>query len=105
MPAINIKHQTRPNSSQAPADLPPPQRYKVVLFNDDYTPMDFVVSVLTEIFLLPPAQASAVMLLVHHEGRGVCGVYQKDIAQSKCQQVHDRARAEAYPLKCVVEAA
>ena len=67
--------------------------------------MDFVVSVLTEIFLLPPAQASAVMLLVHHEGRGVCGVYQKDIAQSKCQQVHDRARAEAYPLKCVVEAA
>ena len=53
MPAINIKHQTRPNSSQAPADLPPPQRYKVVLLNDYYTPMDFVVSVLTEIFLLP----------------------------------------------------
>ena len=45
------------------------------------------------------------MLLVHHEGRGVCGVYQKDIAQSKCRQVHDRAQAEAYPLKCVVEAA
>ena len=86
-------------------DVPPPQRYKVVLLNDDYTPMDFVVLVLTEIFLLPPTQASAVMLLVHHEGRGVCGVYQKDIAQSKCRQVHDRAQAEAYPLKCVVEAA
>lgn len=104
MPAINIQHKARPHADNGTASVPPP-RYKVVLLNDDYTPMDFVVSVLSEIFLLPPAQASAVMLLVHHEGRGVCGVYQKDIAQSKCRQVHERARAAAYPLKCVVEAA
>ena len=105
MPSIRIRTQHIPNPSHGQSKPQPPRRYAVVLLNDDYTPMDFVVSVLTEIFLLPPTQASAVMLLVHHEGRGVCGVYQKDIAQSKCRQVHDRAQAEAYPLKCVVEAA
>lgn len=81
----------------------PPKRFGVYLLNDDYTTMDFVVSVLTEIFMLPEERAVAVMLLVHHEGRGLCGVYTRDIADTKQQQVLQRARNEGHPLQCIVE--
>lgn len=82
---------------------PPPRKYGVFLLNDDYTTMEFVVEVLTEIFMLPQEQAVAVMLLVHHEGKGLCGAYTRDIAQTKQQQVLRRAEAEGHPLQCTVE--
>lgn len=81
----------------------PPKRYGVFLLNDDYTTMDFVVEILTEIFMLGQDQAVAVMLLVHHEGKGLCGTYTRDIAQTKQQQVMQRAKAEGHPLQCTVE--
>ena len=81
----------------------PPKRYGVFLLNDDYTTMEFVVEILTEIFMLGQEQAVAVMLLVHHEGKGLCGTYTRDIAQTKQRQVMDRAKAEGHPLQCIVE--
>lgn len=84
--------------------LPPPKKYQVVLLNDDFTPMEFVVKVLMSIFHLSHTQATAVMLMVHETGRGVCGVYQKDVAETKCQQVIIRARAEGHPLQCEIVA-
>ncbi|KDN11905.1 ATP-dependent Clp protease adaptor protein ClpS [Snodgrassella communis] len=85
--------------------LKPPKRYKVVLLNDDYTPMEFVVEVLTDVFHLPHTRAIAIMLMVHESGRGVCGVFQKDIAETKCNQVMLRAEAAGFPLQCLVEEA
>lgn len=81
----------------------PPKRYGVFLLNDDYTTMEFVVAVLTEIFMLGEEQAVAVMLLVHHEGKGLCGSYTRDVAQTKQQQVMQRAKAEGHPLQCIIE--
>lgn len=81
----------------------PPKRYGVYLLNDDYTTMDFVVKLLTEIFMMPEERAVAVMLLIHHEGKGLCGVYPRDIAETKQQQVMRRAREEGQPLQCTVE--
>ena len=63
----------------------------------------FVVEVLTEVFRLPEDRAVAVMLLVHHEGKGLCGVYTRDIAQTKQMQVHRRAEDAGFPLKCILE--
>lgn len=85
--------------------LKPPKRYNVVLLNDDYTPMEFVVEVLTDVFHLPHTRAIAIMLMVHESGRGVCGVFQKDIAETKCNQVMLRAEAAGFPLQCLVEEA
>lgn len=101
----HTRTQYRPKTDPARPRLTPPKRYAVVLLNDDYTPMDFVVMVLTDIFRLPHTRAAAVMLLVHHEGRGICGVFQKDIAESKCLQVQQCAAEAGHPLKCIVEPA
>ncbi|QEY24303.1 ATP-dependent Clp protease adapter ClpS [Neisseria animalis] len=84
-------------------ETPPLKRYGVFLLNDDYTTMEFVVEVLTEIFMLGEEQAVAVMLLVHHEGKGLCGTYTRDVAQTKQQQVMQRAKAQEFPLQCIVE--
>ena len=81
----------------------PPPMFKVMLLNDDYTPMDFVVAVLQTFFSLSPEQATQVMLKVHREGMGVCGVYPKDVAASKVQQVVDFAKRNEHPLQCVME--
>lgn len=81
----------------------PPKKYGVYLLNDDYTPMDFVVMVLTDIFLLPKTRAVAIMLLVHYEQKGLCGIYSQDIALTKQQQVMQKAREEGHPLQCTVE--
>jgi ATP-dependent Clp protease adaptor protein ClpS len=80
-----------------------PPMYKVVLLNDDYTPMDFVVSVLQTFFSMTREQATQVMLKVHREGMGVCGVYPKDIAASKVEQVIAFSRKHEHPLQCVME--
>lgn len=99
--------QTTPNTTEhtqaSKARKNPLHRFAVVLLNDDYTPMDFVVFLLIDIFMLPHTQAAAIMMLVHEQGRGVCGVFQKDIAETKCQQVMDRAKEAGHPLQCVVE--
>ena len=81
----------------------PPPLYKVVLLNDDYTPMDFVVAVLQTIFSMTREQATQVMLKVHREGMGVCGVYPKDVAATKVEQVVAFSRKHEHPLQCLME--
>ncbi|MCC7546468.1 MAG: ATP-dependent Clp protease adapter ClpS [Burkholderiales bacterium] len=81
----------------------PPPLYKVMLLNDDYTPMDFVVAVLQTFFSMTREQATQVMLKVHREGMGVCGVYPKDVAATKVEQVVSFSRKHQHPLQCVME--
>ena len=83
--------------------LGPPKMYKVVLLNDDYTPMDFVIAVLQRFFSLDTEQATRIMLKVHNEGRGVCGVFPRDIAATKVEQVTAFARQHQHPLACIME--
>lgn len=80
-----------------------PPFYKVVMLNDDYTPMDFVVDVLKSIFRKNHHDAINIMLEIHHQGAGLCGVFTLDVAETKAQMVVDRARSQDYPLQCVVE--
>ncbi len=77
--------------------------FKVMVLNDDYTPMDFVVVVLERIFGMSRETATLVMLKVHREGKGVCGVYPKDVAATKVEQVTAFARQHQHPLACVME--
>ncbi|MGX5728763.1 ATP-dependent Clp protease adapter ClpS [Metapseudomonas otitidis] len=88
---------------EAKPALKAPSMYKVVMFNDDYTPMDFVVEVLETIFNLDREVATRVMLTVHTEGRAVCGVYTRDIAETKAMQVNQYARESQHPLLCEIE--
>ena len=81
----------------------PPQMYQVVLLNDDYTPMEFVVVVIQEYFNKDLETATQIMLKIHVEGRGVCGVYSKDVATTKVNQVLEAAHKAGHPLKCVSE--
>jgi len=83
--------------------LKPPAMFKVVLLNDDYTPMDFVVAVLQTIFTMNREQATQIMLKVHREGMGVCGIYPKDVAATKVEQVVSFAKQHQHPLQCVME--
>lgn len=83
--------------------LKKPSLFAVVLLNDDETPMDLVVNILQEYFALDFERATEVMLSVHYKGRGIAGVYPKDIAQTKANQVMQHARAKGYPLQCQVE--
>lgn len=80
-----------------------PPLFKVVLLNDDYTPMEFVVDVLEQFFALNREKATQIMLAVHTQGKGVCGIYPKDIAETKAMQVNQHARDSGHPLLCEVE--
>jgi ATP-dependent Clp protease adaptor protein ClpS len=80
-----------------------PPMFKVVLLNDDYTPMDFVVMVLQKFFSMNQERATQVMLRVHREGMGVCGVFPKDVAATKVEQVIGFSRKHEHPLQCVME--
>ena len=80
-----------------------PPMWQVVLLNDDYTPMEFVVVVLQTFFSMNRERATQVMLAVHREGMGVCGVYPRDIATTKVEQVIAYAREHQHPLQCVME--
>ncbi|STX50833.1 regulatory protein for ClpA substrate specificity [Legionella busanensis] len=80
-----------------------PKKYKVVLLNDDYTPMDFVVDVLKRFFRLNEELATQIMLQIHILGKGVCGIYTRDIAETKVAQVNDYARNHEHPLLCTME--
>ena len=88
---------------EAKPALQAPPMYEVVLFNDDYTPMDFVVEVLEVFFNLNRELATKVMLAVHTEGRAVCGVFTRDIAETKAMQVNQYARESQHPLLCEIE--
>jgi ATP-dependent Clp protease adaptor protein ClpS len=81
----------------------PPPLYKVLLLNDDYTPMDFVVTVLQTVFAMSRERATQVMLQVHREGMGVCGTYTREVATAKVEQVVDIARRNQHPLQCTME--
>lgn len=83
--------------------LEPPPLYKVWLLNDDYTPMDFVVEVLTDFFYKNLEEAEQIMLKVHHEGKAVCGEYPRDVAETKVMRVARYARSHGHPLQCVME--
>ena len=83
----------------------PPKLFQVVMLNDDYTPMEFVVLMLQEYFLRDIDTATQIMLKIHHEGRGVCGVYSKDIAATKVELVQAAAKRAGHPLQCIMEAA
>ncbi|GGY25939.1 ATP-dependent Clp protease adapter ClpS [Paludibacterium paludis] len=81
----------------------PPPLYKVLLLNDDFTPMEFVVQILQTFFHKDREQATKIMLQVHTQGHGVCGVYTKDVAATKVEQVLHFAKAHQHPLQCVME--
>jgi ATP-dependent Clp protease adaptor protein ClpS len=81
----------------------PPQMYQVLILNDDYTPMEFVVVVIQEFFGKDLESATQIMLKIHLDGRGVCGVYSKDVAATKVDQVLDAANKAGHPLKCISE--
>ncbi|MES2771241.1 MAG: ATP-dependent Clp protease adapter ClpS [Pseudomonadota bacterium] len=83
--------------------LTQPPFYKVTLLNDDFTPMEFVILVLQRFFMMDQEQATRVMLKVHTEGRAVCGVYPRDIAATKVEQITSFAREHQHPLACVME--
>jgi len=81
----------------------PPPMYRVLLLNDDYTPMDFVVAILQQVFAMTREKATHVMLQVHRSGRGTCGVYTREVADSKVAQVVDLASTHQHPLQCTME--
>lgn len=80
-----------------------PPMYRVLLLNDDYTPMDFVVEILKRYFRKSELEAVQIMLNVHQQGSGVCGVYTHEIAETKINQVKGAARSAGYPLRCIME--
>jgi len=82
-----------------------PPLYKVVLLNDDYTPMEFVVEILQTFFRMDRTQATQIMLHVHTRGKGVCGVFTYEIAETKAAQVNDYSRKHQHPLLCTLEEA
>ncbi len=84
-------------------ELKKPQMYKVVLLNDDYTSMDFVVEVLVAVFHKSVSESTKIMLDVHHKGRGVVGIYTYDIASTKAARVERMAEERGFPLKAIVE--
>jgi len=85
--------------------LQEPKMYRVILHNDHYTTMDFVVEILMVVFHKPAAEATKIMLDVHKKGAGICGVYTYDIASTKVSVVHTMAKRREYPLKCSLEEA
>ncbi len=99
-PEDNLGLQVLERSEQ---QLQPPSMYKVVLLNDDYTPMEFVIDILISFFRHNEEQATQIMLAVHTQGKGVCGIYTKDIAETKAAQVNQYSRQNKHPLLCEVE--
>jgi ATP-dependent Clp protease adaptor protein ClpS len=105
---VSLKPERSAESDHELAVLPrkqvkQPRRFCVVLHNDDYTTMEFVVMVLTRYFAKSETEAHHVMLEVHHRGRGLAGIYSRDVAESKVEQVEELARSEGFPLRCTTE--
>ena len=100
---MGSKHQETTVLDAVKKQAKSPPLFKVVLLNDDFTPMEFVVDVLRQFFSKTREQATGIMLKVHTEGAGICGVYPKDIAATKVEQVVAFARQHQHPLQCVME--
>jgi ATP-dependent Clp protease adaptor protein ClpS len=98
-----IQHDDGVELKKSTTQVKPPPMFKVLLLNDDFTPMDFVIVVLQQFFAMDRERATRVMLKVHTEGKGVCGVFPKDIASTKVAQVTDFSRQHQHPLQCVME--
>lgn len=94
-----------PQVEEAPPRVKRPPLFKVIILNDDYTPMDFVVEVLQKFFHMDRARATQVMLHVHTRGEGVCGVFSRDVAETKVNQVNDWSRQHEHPLMCTLKEA
>jgi ATP-dependent Clp protease adaptor protein ClpS len=88
---------------EAKPKLQSPPLYKVILLNDDFTPMDFVIEILMDFFAMPEETATQVMLQIHTRGVGVCGTYSKDVAETKVYIVNDYSREHQHPLMCSME--
>ena len=99
------EHQRGLVVEEARPDVARPPLYQVLLLNDDFTPMDFVVAVLETFFNMDRERATQVMLHVHTRGRGVCGVYTREVAETKVTQVNEFARSHQHPLLCTLEKA
>jgi len=102
--SMNGKQLTKPKDKTTPK-IKEPQDYRVILLNDHYTTMDFVVDVLMTIFHKGIEDANKIMLDVHKKGKGIVGCYSLDIAATKAEQVHAAARENEFPLRCIVEPA
>jgi ATP-dependent Clp protease adaptor protein ClpS len=101
-----LPHPARPDNDLLDDDMPAePRLFRVLLHNDDYTTMNFVVSILIQVFRKTGDEAAAVMLNVHKRGIGQCGVYPLELAEVKVAEVHRRARAAGFPLRCTLEEA
>ena len=92
-------------TEEAKPEVKRPPLFKVILLNDDFTPMDFVVQVLEAFFAMDRESATQVMLTIHTRGMGVCGIFTKDIAETKVAQVNQFSREHQHPLKCTMEEA
>jgi len=102
---LNEERESGLSVQEAKPKLRKPPLYKVLLLNDDYTPMEFVVQVLETFFRMSREKATQVMLHVHTRGVGVCGVFIRDIAETKVSQVNDYSRSHQHPLMCTMEEA
>lgn len=100
---LNIEHEKLLDIQRQKTQ--PPPMYKVILNNDDYTPMDFVVEILTTYFSMDLEKANQVMLTIHYEGKAACGIYTAEIAETKVMQVNQYARKHQHPLMCSMEPA
>ncbi|NMM38809.1 MAG: ATP-dependent Clp protease adapter ClpS [Glaciimonas sp.] len=98
-----IKHENDTLIEQREQKLKAPSMYQVLLLNDDYTPMEFVVAIIQEYFNKDRETATHLMLKVHRDGKAVCGVYSKDVASTKVDLVLTHARKAGHPLQCVME--
>src|ERR1700737_2663564 len=103
--ATKDENDTVTTRKEQKQELKPPPMYQVLLLNDDYTPMEFVVMIVQEYFNKDRETATQIMLKVHREGRGICGVYTRDIASTKVEQLVTPARPAGHPLQCVMEEA
>lgn len=105
MSSENILEYTveRKTSTESKTELKKPRKFRVILLNDDYTPMDFVVEVLRRFFYLSEEQATMIMLQIHIQGQGICGVFSRDIAETKVALVNDYAKENEHPLLCRME--
>ncbi|MEH6579455.1 MAG: ATP-dependent Clp protease adapter ClpS [Amphritea sp.] len=98
-------HEKSATAEETKPEVKRPSMYRVLIFNDDYTPMDFVVQILMSFFAMDQEKATQIMLTVHTKGKAVCGVYTRDIAETKATQVNQYARENQHPLLCEVEKA
>lgn len=104
MENIEVMNQPRVVIQEAKPVLKQPSLYQVIMHNDDFTPMEFVVEVLKQVFYMDSARATSVMYQVHMTGKAVCGIFTKDVAETKVEHAVEYARRHEHPLLCTIEA-